>query len=58
MFLSVGEAVQNASGFGLYFVNDKPKWDLTCNIRISKVHVRHFEESTIITGVLFRVYSM
>ena len=39
LFVNTGEAIQNASGLGLYFVNGKPKWDLTCNVRLSQVHV-------------------
>ena len=33
------EAIHNAAGLGLHYVDGKPSWDLTCNVRISKVLV-------------------
>ena len=34
-----GEAVQNAAGLGLHFVDGKPEWDLTANVNILKLDV-------------------
>ena len=38
--LTLGEAIQNACGFGLYFVNGEPRWDLTTNVHILQIDVR------------------
>ena len=38
-----GETIQNAAGFGLHYVDGKPRWDLTCNSRVSKCLVRKFQ---------------
>ena len=35
-----GEAIQNAAGLGLHFVNGNPQWDLTANVDIWKMEVR------------------
>lgn len=34
-----GEAIQNASGLGLHFVDGKPRWDLTKNVNIYEIEV-------------------
>ena len=33
------EAIQNAAGLGLHYVDGKPKWDLTCNVKIREITV-------------------
>ena len=33
-FYFKGEIIQNMSGLGLHYVNDKPQWDLTSNSNI------------------------
>ena len=37
--LLLGEAVQNASGLGLQYVNGNPQWDATTNVNILKLDV-------------------
>ncbi len=40
-----GEAIQNASGLGLRFVNGNPQWDLTTNVYMMKVEVSAMQHS-------------